>query len=603
MRMDRRTADSDPEESLMEARKKRLLQQSDWAGLVRPKPAVMDFKAKEDRGKIGKRRKIRDPHALTIPKAHSRLVPRPFQFGTSRQPGQDTSGAPRDYDIRIRIGTDALTRDWTMQQTPSQSQAAVTSYEASSNSMLMDNEDLHIFAPKPGQQGHDPPREFVGAHLHAHKSLHQQTRGESPRSHQPYRWGGSVDSEHPGRKQDLDISSNDRGRTNPIDPFSANKVSPNELGEVPVCYIAQQMESIARPLRLTFDTASDSLAAVLMNNASPGNTIGEPNHDRVTANAASIETGNVQIEVEAGSAGARPSGIDDGPWRAFLPARAGSSKLSIAEDSSAIDRAHDRPSSVPSAESVPWSQQATQDVQTLVNLSSGVSPSLPSLTRESDEDELRKRPHMGTEVLGRPPKRQCNEDDGFWQRLVFGNDRFEPTDSILERKVILGEMHTMAERSIPSSVAVSLSFTTPFDSLCGPGSCVSDSAQDATTRAPLATSSGSMLPMITSSTAPLDGRGQSIKLSEDESGDRAPQSAEDSGFGLRSVTHTSMQNNVSCNSGASLSENSGDHARPSGIDSGGVEVCRNGRFGSARANRRVSASIYDIPVSSDDGDG
>jgi hypothetical protein len=509
----------------------------------------MDFEAQQGRGVIGKRRKTSHHNALTIRDGPSRLVPRHVPPGTSRQLG---SGARQNHDIRIRIGDEALTNR-TYVQTSSQIQASVTPYNASLEDTTLGHDALHRGTPKPGQQADPNAGRFGGAPTHAHHPRNS-ARGATPRSPQLDYLGGSVASVRAGRNEGSSASPNGRSIDN---SSSEDHVSSNKNGEVSKHSIMQQLEGHACSLRLTFDTAAGLSAVAPMDNASSCNLIGESNHDHCTANAMVTELGNVQTGAGAtGSAGPRlPRSIDDGPWISFFPGQTDSSSPSATDDLSALNRAHDRPSLLPpsgSADYAPWSQRATRGARTLGN----VSPSLPSITRKSDKDELRERLHTCAEKPGRP-KKQSDENDEFWKRLVFGNDNLDSAGGIPGTETSPDKVG-LIERRIPPPLVVSRS-STPFDPpLYGPGSCVSDSTQAAAARAPLVTSSGSMLPMITSSTAPFSHRGQVEEVST-ESG--AAALTESSGFGLQPVTHTSMQNNVSYVSDASSSERFGDSAR------------------------------------------
>ncbi|KAF1967191.1 hypothetical protein BU23DRAFT_300949 [Bimuria novae-zelandiae CBS 107.79] len=539
----------------------------------------MRFKA-QGRERIGKR------HALTRRGEGPGLVPHPLQTQPSRQSGQDTGGAHQGHDVRIRFGTDALTDVIAMQN--SHSQMAYTLRGTWSKSTPLDNENVHITL-KPGQQADPDPRTFVGAHTHGTR---QSTQEPSLQSQQRYHVGGSARM-NSGQDEDLSTRLNDQSVPRSSECSScADSVSPNEKGEAAEYCNTHRNEGIARPSRLTFDTACRPPPLTMMNNASPGNMIGQMNHDHRTANAILIESGNVHAEEKADS-------DEDGPWKAFLPAQSHSSSLSLAGDPFAVDCTHDRPiHATPwrNDESVQWSQQPTQGGRTLVTSSTCDSPSLPSIPRGSDNDRLLEQSREGTQKLDCRAKKPRDEDGLFWQQLVFESDKHASTDVIPETKAFPNQVNAMTEKRIPSSMAVSIS-STPFGSLSCPGARVSDSARSALKRAPLATSSESMLPVIASSTALLGRRGQAEEASSRENSvDFTPQQDEHSGLGVQSVTHTSMQNNVSHGSDASSRKISGESARAPYMALGG---CTNDCVRPARARRR--APVYDISVSSDDG--
>lgn len=86
-----REAVEDQATNVLEARKRKLLEQGDWAGLVHPKAPAMNFKASEDRKMIGKRRKITN-QALAIREGRSGFEPPPLPIQTS---ARGFVGAPR----------------------------------------------------------------------------------------------------------------------------------------------------------------------------------------------------------------------------------------------------------------------------------------------------------------------------------------------------------------------------------------------------------------------------------------------------------------------------------------------------------------------------
>lgn len=401
-------SDNDPEERLLETRRKRLLQQSNWAGLAQVQSHELDDNTKRDRGQIGKRRKTRHDHALT------RLVPHPLRATASRQPGSALQKTRGEEEIRIRVGTDALSNTTPALKSPSPSRQNLTLYSASSDSLPTIDDDLHLSTPKPGPQGLDPLCKVVGAQAHVH-GFHEQMRGESPRIHQPYNKGCAMEEERPHEKDGLNTLWTGPSRIASVDSGSSHRPDRKAKG-MPVCYTARH---IVRPSRLTFDKAFNSPEIALMNNASPDDAIGEPNHDHDTTNAASRETGNV-VESEAGRAEARSASTEDGPWRAFLPGLADSLSPCMRESSSAFDRTHDGTRDGLSLafpcldmKSDPWSQQATDGVRTMANLSSCISDSLPSILRESELHESPDPSPTGAKSQRRCSKRPRNQEDGY----------------------------------------------------------------------------------------------------------------------------------------------------------------------------------------------
>jgi hypothetical protein len=149
-RRKRKADNADPEESLLlEARRKKLLRQQDWAGLTRPKPIPTHFASSAEREKIGKRRKIKGRGALTVRPKGNPSPARQLQNQRNQRPDTYLSGALPGENIRIRIGTDALSNT-IIQRTAVDSRGAAIPRDESSDVMLFDNEALHT-APSPSQ--------------------------------------------------------------------------------------------------------------------------------------------------------------------------------------------------------------------------------------------------------------------------------------------------------------------------------------------------------------------------------------------------------------------------------------------------------------------
>jgi hypothetical protein len=480
-------SNNDTEETLLEARRKRLLRQGDWAGLTRSKPAELRFPSAEEKRMIGKRRKIKD-HRVQALATHLPVSPRQREAKNRTRGGPYMSGALPIEDISIRLGSDALT---------STVPRPMSSTE-SSDTMLFDHEDVHA-APmlQPAAMADHDPHALVGA--------------------QPEMWGEELQSNRQasdcGKVSGLSLQ--DRGLD--VDQRKCFQ----EEDRISGCYIAQAVGGVTRPLRLVVDRTSDPPPSFVESVAVQSDAIGVTNHANAPANADGHQNGNALEQSGLSNGMALPQIVDDGPWKSFLQGSSDSSSMSSSADalkdrelayktgtkawkrSNLIKRiqpleeglyhsAYQYPKKVED-NSKAWSQHATQGDVTHISRSSSVSTSLPSITRYND------RPHDGDER-----GKQWDEDEQLWE------DEFAASTTRHDNAA----EHEATASTFASCNAVRSFSSTPF-SLFGRTSCIGDSVQDAATRAPLSTPSGSMLSRITS---PAD----------------------------RSVSRASIQNNVSC---------------------------------------------------------
>jgi hypothetical protein len=217
---------------LLEAKKMRLLQRQDWVGLAVLRPVNMHFLSSKEKDRIGKRRKIGGR-----PVGHRKSSEPPRKETFHLRPYMSrASPIRRDEDIRIRIGTDALTTRTSMQHTSHvQLQTAAPSRAQSSDpmsdTMLFDNESLYAASEEPVQHARitspkysmslglstglhavSPHASFEGEGAHelsqtqrkhsrisygrreadtTEKRPNQQNRGGNPAFHSTYQVGGA----------------------------------------------------------------------------------------------------------------------------------------------------------------------------------------------------------------------------------------------------------------------------------------------------------------------------------------------------------------------------------------------------------------------------
>lgn len=598
--------DADAEEGLLEARRRRLLQQGDWAGLTRPKPVSMHFQSSEEKDKIGKRRKIKDHRAATtLQSTRHRLVPRLARDEGSNHPGLYMRGALQNEDIRIRIGTDALA-NLTPTQRPSAGSRSLgvgVSRDESSDTMLFDNEDLHTAQGQrvqPAPSDDQNPRVFVGVHSRA-RAAFRRLRGEPTVRSIPPDGEGEVER-CLGERNEGEGAGHDCTHYKPSQENTSFGQSSQENDAISGCYITQRIGGVIGPLRLVFNHTSEPQPEIEDAQASDGNATVDTIRAHDSANARPRGKGSGKKHPDFSGAFAHPSGIvDDGPWRSLLPISDNGSSHSSAFDLSLIDKTdthqHRKPSRDRDSEPTPWSQHATQGEPTCITSSSCVSASLPSITRDSETSATRTRMHNEGKRGRSLAKKDQDESEKLWRRMVFGSDNAPASDTTHDEYG--EEQERKSETLIPSSIAVASLSSTPFQSVSGLTSRASDSVRDAASRALLQTSPGSMPPLITSPLPRRNAVGPLQGSREGEESNKALQTAEFSGFGEMSVTHTSLLNNVSYDVDASPSRTSGDlRAFHDGLER--RYGCRNDRFGRVQA-RSEHPSIYEIPVSSEHG--
>ncbi|KXT12149.1 hypothetical protein AC579_10385 [Pseudocercospora musae] len=91
----------------LRAQKKKLLARSDWLGLAAARPLRLKFKQDRENERIGKRRKMHRPSDTHVFQKQHRRIPTPAFQAQPFDPIM--SGAlPREEDIKIKVGTDAL---------------------------------------------------------------------------------------------------------------------------------------------------------------------------------------------------------------------------------------------------------------------------------------------------------------------------------------------------------------------------------------------------------------------------------------------------------------------------------------------------------------
>ncbi|KAI4627051.1 uncharacterized protein J4E87_004393 [Alternaria ethzedia] len=429
----RQASEVDTELHLLEANRKRLLTQKDWVGIDPSKPVSLRFRSSREKSKIGKRRRTtRGRGAAPRRKDKDEFGNEVHNFADDAfaQVLGDSGPRQRLDDVRIRIGTDAMTNTYSTQL----DQYAQS--HASSESMLFDQEE-----PLAQLRSAKPPVDLellaaTSAFEQADVASRAPSTGEQPQHYGLAR--RSVASPSPDASEQKSFTG---------DQF--------ELQCQPATMTSRENESSTHDFRLTHHaygeerafrlafSGSNSTAGARGRTASDGNQIGETKPFDDPDSVGESKTGYVHqrnIDREQ-SVGVDVSGantiVDEGPWKTYLAISDGSSH----SDKSILSRScvpHDYPTKRHNNEAaMDWSQHATQGQGNESRISSSsVSASLPSLKRGVRKPISAHASDMALIRRDRPVNaavQSLDEDEKNWQAaghpyLANGNDdNGEPT--------------------------------------------------------------------------------------------------------------------------------------------------------------------------------
>ncbi|KAF2122931.1 hypothetical protein BDV96DRAFT_593414 [Lophiotrema nucula] len=585
--------DMEAEDRLLEANRRRLLKRQDWAGLAPSRPLELRFESRRDKHKIGKRRKIEGRPVLLPDRVMA--IRRPH-LPTDRNPGPYVRGATEiDEDISIRIGTDALTSLTPMQQgdhAPLHEEG--TPPAESSDLMLFDDEDGDDVVIQPSMEATRAASQELDVSI-APDAAQASVYG-------PHRHTGQRDKatpEHnPYQKDNLSLSDcrrHDKHR-------AAFGASQEEFGSS--FQITRRIGGVGDPLRLVFDERSDMLRDV-SDNARLSN------FGRTTS-----ESGDECGSIRMGKTQNHPAPkIDDAPWRVLAAVPEHSSSRSgrgryetshspqrhIAKDQNSFDP-------------IVGSQHATLGDNTRISVSSRASTSLPSIKR-AEEHNARLGNHCATrgDQVSQYNLRDIDESEKLWRQFVFvdggpvsetthSDRQVEDKDDTRANKAFGGRKL----RFLPSSLAVaspisSHRISTPLDTAPWVTSDVSDSMRNAAgSAASLSPRSGSVLRKVTPPRY-LEEYDQLVNLHALHGACSMPTTEDRRVFSEQTVTHASLQNNVSHDTDGTLEEFSGDSKTSrDGLDRR-HEASKHAvgpRLAKRREHRRdPSWDIYNIPTS------
>jgi hypothetical protein len=406
----------DADQQLLEANRKRLLTQQDWVGIDPSKPVSLRFLSSREKNKIGKRRRTtRGRRAPPKRKSNDEFRDDDHRFANDASAHALGGNGLRQGvgDIRIQIGTDAMTNTYSTQL----DQYAQS--RASSEPMLFDQGE-----PRAQQRTATPP---VNLKLHAALSASGQARitsrapstGEEPQHYSIAR--RSVTASSPDASEQWSFGGDELE----LQCQPATMTSPQNEGSTNEFRLTHHAYGDERTFRLTF-SGSVSPAGNRGRTASDDRTIGEtqPFGDPDSAGASKrehVHQLNIDTEQAVGVE------IDDqGPWRTYLAISDGSSHSDMAiESRSSI--LHDYPTKRLNNEAaMDWSQHATQGQGNESRISSSsISASLPSLKRVVRRPISAHPSGRGIICQERPVKttvQSLDEDEKNWQAFVFESD-------------------------------------------------------------------------------------------------------------------------------------------------------------------------------------
>lgn len=512
---------------LLEANKKRLLRQDDWIGVAPSQPVNLEFLSSKEKSRIGRRRKVSNKHGATARRAGSTGCVTQEAHLTGRQyTGASIIGALQTVptDIRVRIGTDAL-----MTACSTQDQSRV-----SSDAMLFDQE-THGGEPQ-ATRGLSQ----TGASKH---DVVDHTTGGNSATEREITWSNERPHRNlkPIRFPELDACPNSRGllasdKDHLISSFArstSGEAVSTRVGDARSVWITQHVEGVDHPLRLVFDTPASVPTTRSHNALTNGGNAVVAVHARASQTESMQQLGSASDPALRSEVTAAITIDDEEPWKSLLdiierstPASRSSGKNGLHHNPTA--RRHE-------AESTSWSQHATQGNDTIS--SSLISASLPSLKRDI---QTRVHKHADGADLRSQIKtaaREVDEDEKRWLNLIFGGGKASSSSETQPEHRGTSVYSTWRGFSgyLPSSAAVSSIRSTPFRPSSGRALRMRDGVHDAAGFAPFSGSRAINSP-------PAMPAGFIEHLMDDEQGN---ETAERSAFGVRSVTHASLQNNAS----------------------------------------------------------
>jgi hypothetical protein len=483
-------------------------------------------------------------------------------------------------DIRIRIGTDALTTACSTQP------GGHNESHASSEPMLFDQQNHDVS----GEGSRDtvctgtPVRETTPEACRSLPNRQVNLPDEPTQIYRSLSPPLEPNTHHRDPGQFVTYQRNA--------PGSARDSLPKTVSDrnISAVRIMQHVEGVEHPFRLVFGSSAIS-------SYDRGCNTSQRDIDSVPAAHAGVSPkGSIHHfgsgpELESENATVAAAGIvDDKPWKSLLdiPTKSSSQTTTSFNPRKSIVQ-HDHTERRREAEGASWSQHATQGNEPCS--SSLISASLSSPKRYPHARTIERTVKHRNGTI----PRQLTEDEERWENFIFGSRRNSSSTTRNQR----GESSASRARQdssgyLPLSAAVSSLSSTPFRSTWRPP-CTSDSIHSAASFAP---QSGSR--MISSPAATPAGFVE--ELSDDEQG---IETTERSACGDQTVTLSSMQNNTSGETDLISSRMfSSTQASGNGLKhpvSGATGLLGRAQPSTSQTGRKVKRPcVYDIP-DSDDG--
>ncbi|RMZ70367.1 hypothetical protein GMOD_00000450 [Pyrenophora seminiperda CCB06] len=527
------------EVQLLEAKRKRLLAQQDWAGIDPSKPVSLQFLSSKEKDKIGKRRRTSRSHHATI----GRKQNNEFGRGQPHVAGEASARALKGSairshtkDIKIRIGAVASTNTYSAQtdkhaQSHASSDSDSMLFNQESPPTLQHSEKLDSASPV-NSQSHtalntsEKPSDSVFAPLTCESSQHCHVN-----------W-------HQGRPPDQDASEQGMLACSPLELHAQHAaVGPEGAAEkfTPEYRLTHCGHGNARSLRLVFGGSAGGRTHIAPGNHKIGETHGFDESDLAPMSQTEhVHQTNIAMEQSyAEEALAGPTIVDEESWKRYLAIFDGTASHSDTVAQPRTSTLQYTPTARYDSEAAAnWSHNATasRGDGSCANPSS-ISASLPSVKRGVRNGISAHAFDMGASCSGVLDERTLQTlDDGerSWRAFVFGSDdqsSVQPASDVT-RGGFPGYSENASSMYLRLSGAVSSVNTGPVNAEARFASYTSHDAQKLALPAP---------PRSRNARSPAFHG--CIELSD---GEQKAVETEDMASERRSAKHATLANNASC---------------------------------------------------------
>lgn len=465
-------SDADAEMQLLEANKRRLLRQRDWIGTAPSQPVHLQTVSIQEKIRIGKRRKI-DGKSKPVALRRSSTT---FPHRTREHEGEGHVGANRSgalpmfttaENVRVRIGSDALT--------------AVASTQLNNDRLSQTKSDSMLFD---GKSENVAPRLEAEAPSNNPSFGHVLTPNSGTIRVQPSKSYKDLSPQHDqyahlGLTACLDSNAGSYTQPDRCEKVRESRYNPEGDEIDPSYHITHHVGGIERPLELVFGRLSPSKATPI---ASPTDQFGEVQRFHAEPGYAPRNVGEAhQSSVRRPSS--PPAIVDEEPWRAYLDTGYSSSGHSCVDDGTgtSVPQPH-VPARKTRADRTSWPQHTDKSKLTHVHLLAAFA-SLPA-PKPASGRLPDARPRMRTDAV-----KHIDEHENLWRSFALGSDPESAIDTIHTHNEAREDLMSRATKGYAStrlslsdavtSVSSTPSQFTPFRSLSGQASRISDSVQTA----------------------------------------------------------------------------------------------------------------------------